>query len=116
MVFKTLRHVSLAIAIATPGWGLWAIDSARAVEREFTVTNLSNLDILKIYISPTNKQSIDRNVLGQSILASGNATKVQITNDNPICYHHLQAIFSNGQVWKSNTLNLCYLNSYTFTN
>jgi hypothetical protein len=116
MVFKTLRNVSLAIAIATPGWGLCAIDSARAVEREFTVTNLSNLDILKIYISPITKQSIDRNVLGQSILASGNATKVKITNDHPICYHRLQAIFSNGQVWKSNRLNLCYLNSYTFTN
>lgn len=116
MVVKTLRDFSLTIAIVTPIFGLLNVSSARAVEREFTIINQTNLNIVKIYISAANTHRSAEDVLGRGILATGNTTRVQVVNDSPSCYHNLRAIFSDGQVWESHRLNLCDLNSYTFTN
>lgn len=105
--------VALVLAISTVSINL---GSAIAGRQDFTVRNETSTDIVRIYVSTSNSNDWEEDVLGSDVLAAGSSTKINFSNSTQGCYHDLKAVFRDGDVLERRDLNLCELRSYTFTN
>ena len=105
------RILTLAIATVTINLG-----SAIAGRQDFVVRNETGTDIVRLYVSTSNTNDWEEDVLGRDVLEAGTYTKINFSNSTQGCYHDLKAVFRDGDVLERRDLNLCELGSYTFTN
>jgi hypothetical protein len=112
---KLFRYVTATLSLAISVVGI-NTGGATAGRQDFTVRNETSTDIVRIYVSTSNTNDWEEDVLGKDILEAGSSTKINFNNSTQGCYHDLKAVFRDGDVLERRDLNLCELRSYTFTN
>jgi hypothetical protein len=115
MTSKLFRYVTVTLAFSISAITT-NFSSAIAGRQDFTVRNQTSTDIVRIYVSTSNSNDWEEDVLGRDVLAAGSSTTINFSNSTQGCYHDLKAVFRDGDVLERRDLNLCELRSYTFTN
>jgi hypothetical protein len=112
---KSFRYVAMTFAVSISAM-TFNLSAAVAGRQDFIVRNQTNTDIVRLYVSTSNTNSWEEDVLDRDILEAGTSSKIRFSNSTQGCYHDLKAVFRDGEVIERRDLNLCELNSYTFTN
>jgi hypothetical protein len=112
---KLFRNIVMTVALSLPAITT-TFGSAIAGRQDFTVRNETSTDIVRIYVSTSNTNDWEEDVLGQDVLAAGSSTRINFGSSTQGCYHDIKAVFRDGDVLERRDLNLCELRSYTFTN
>jgi hypothetical protein len=112
---KSFRYLATTLALSISAVTL-NLSSALAGRQDFIVRNQTGTDIVRLYVSRSNTNAWEEDVLGRDVLESGNTTTIRFNNAAQECYHDIKAVFRDGDVLERRDLNLCELRSYTFTN
>jgi hypothetical protein len=80
----------------------------------FMLDNQSSYDIREFYASPVGVDNWEEDILGASILESGDAGRVTIADGRDVCEYDVRVVFSDGDVVEDST-DLCDTGSYTVT-
>jgi hypothetical protein len=114
MFQNTLRPVMIASALAVPLVSFLA-PPALADKSDFWVRNDSNNTISELYLSASNLDSWDNDLLGNVVLQSGDRFQVAFADtSNNNCLYDIRAVFSDGQVVEDYQVNVCNNDYYTF--
>ncbi|BAZ17339.1 hypothetical protein NIES4071_92170 [Calothrix sp. NIES-4071] len=90
--------------------------SARADRRNFTVVNKTGYSITRLFVSKSNTQDWEEDILGRHVLDSGEATDVSFSGFSAgECHFDIRAEFDDGEVAEGYKVNLCETDTYTFT-
>ena len=113
MLQKVFRPVMVAAAIAVPMVSLLA-QAALADKSDFWVRNNSHNTISELYLSASNLDAWDNNLLKSDTLASGDRFQVAFSDaaDNT-CLYDIRAVFADGQVVEDYQVNVCNNDYYT---
>ena len=114
MLQKFFRSVLVASAMAMPMVSLLA-QVALADKSDFWVRNNSNHTISELYLSASNLDAWDNDLLKSSTLQSGDRFQIAFGDgaDNT-CLYDIRAVFSDGQVVEDYQVNVCNNDYYTF--
>lgn len=90
--------------------------AARADRRNFTVVNKTGYPITHLYVSKSNAQDWEEDILGRNVLDSGESTDVSFNGySDGECHFDIRAEFDDGEVAEGYKVNLCETDTYTFT-
>ena len=111
---KKFRPVMVAAALAVPIVSLLA-QTALADKADFWVRNNSHNIISELYLSASNVDAWDNNLLKSETLKSGDRFQVAFADaaDNT-CLYDIRAVFSDGQVVEDYKVNVCENDFYAF--
>jgi hypothetical protein len=112
---KSFRYLTTTLALSVSAISI-NLSSALAGRQDFIVRNQTGTDIVRLYVSTSNTNDWEEDVLGRDVLQSGRATTIRFSDAQQGCYHDIKAVFRDGDVLERRDLNLCELRSYTFTN
>jgi hypothetical protein len=114
MLQSVLRPIMVASALAVPIVSLLA-QAALADKSDFWVRNNSNNTISELYLSASNLDSWDNDLLRSDTLQSGDRFQVGFGDDSSdTCLYDIRAVFSDGQVVEDYQVNVCDNDYYTF--
>jgi hypothetical protein len=88
---------------------------AFAEDLTFTLYNETSATLMYLYISPTNVDDWEEDVLGNDILDPGESGEVTIADDRRTCIYDILGVFDDGDQVEDYKINLCTLGSYSFT-
>jgi hypothetical protein len=92
--------------------------SAFADPRNFTVVNNSSLTITHLYVSTTDTQSWEEDILGKDVLGPGESWDITFSKydgDGGKCLYDIKAVGKEGQEGVQYKLNLCEITTFTWT-
>ncbi len=114
MLQKVFRPVMVAAAIAVPMVSLLA-QAALADKSDFWVRNNSHNTISELYLSASNLDAWDNDLLKSDTLPSGDRFQVVFGDaaDNT-CLYDIRAVFADGQVVEDYQVDVCNNDYYTF--
>ena len=104
-----LRAAGLASALL-----LLAPAAAQAEDLEFLLTNLSDSSVVGFYVSPTDTDRWEENLIAGGYLPSGNEIDVVIADGADTCMYDIRTEFEDGETTEDYDLDLCELGEYTF--
>jgi len=114
MLNKTLRHFAIASGLLLPLFSS-NIQAALADQRDFTVHNHTNYDIIKLYVSDSRTGIWEENLIPRgSYLPSGNYDSVYFHGSESSCVYDIKAVFRDGDVATKYNINLCRTTDFTF--
>ncbi|MBD3880590.1 hypothetical protein IFO70_02350 [Phormidium tenue FACHB-886] len=114
MLQKVLRPVMVASALAVSMVSVLA-PAALADKSDFWVRNDSENTISELYLSASNRDSWDNDLLGSTVLESGDRFQVTFGDySDSACLYDIRAVFSDGQVVEDYQVNVCNNDYYTF--
>ena len=110
---NALKKLSMSSAIAVSVIG-WLTPIVRANHLDFTLYNESSYSVFYFYVSPARSTSWGSDVLGRSVLKSGDSTKISFPNQDSSspCIWDVKAVFKDNTS-KENRVNLCESRSVT---
>lgn len=114
MLHKLVCHAAIASVFTLPFLAFTA-DKALADKADFQVYNDSNSTITELYVSESNHDSWDNDILGADVLATGSSINIVFgdTSSN-VCIYDILAIFADGQSVEDYQVNVCSNGGYTF--
>jgi hypothetical protein len=114
MLQKKIRPAIVAAALAMPIVSLLA-QAALADKSDFWVRNNSHNIISELYLSASDVDAWDNNLLKSETLKSGDRFQVAFADaaDNT-CLYDIRAVFSDGQVVEDYKVNVCENDFYAF--
>lgn len=86
--------------------------------RDFTLVNGSQVTIREVYVSPTDAQSWQEDVLGQDVLPPGERVNIRFNaNDADAgkCVYDIRVVGNNGAEGRMTQVNLCTTTTVTFS-
>lgn len=114
MLHKLVRHAAIAAVFTLPCLAFTA-EKALADKADFQVYNDSNSTITELYVSESNRDSWDNDVLGADVLAIGSSTNIVFSDTSAnVCIYDILAIFADGQSVEDYQVNVCANGGYTF--
>ncbi|HEY9647818.1 MAG TPA: hypothetical protein V6C88_15690 [Chroococcidiopsis sp.] len=115
MASPRFRTIALAAVLAAPLAAL-AAQTALASKDNFVVNNDTRANMVELYLSPSNRNSWDSNVLS-GVLRSGQSTRVSFSDPSPqVCLYDIMAVFADGRQVQDYQINVCANADYTFYN
>jgi ABC-type transport system substrate-binding protein len=110
-MMRNLRKDLLALAVIG---GLAAMATpAAADDLEFTLTNATSVSATEFYVSPTNVDNWENNLLDGKYLPAGNEVTVTIGDGRRTCTYDIRTIFEDGRKAEDTGIDLCQLGKYT---
>ncbi|MCJ2544451.1 hypothetical protein [Thermostichus vulcanus] len=109
-LMNMVRPVSLLLA---PLSALVA-SAVLAQDLQFTLYNETSSALVEFYISTSESDSWEENLIVTPIEAGSSAT-VTIADGETVCEYDIFGVFENGAEAEDYELNLCELGSYTYT-
>jgi hypothetical protein len=109
MQFRTLATVAAAAAlmVLTP-------TLASAAPQDFELTNATGYDLKNLYISPTTTNDWQDDVLGEDVLANGQAVKIHFPGGRgETCEWDLKVTYSDDSSHEWTNVNLCTISAVT---
>ncbi len=97
---------SAFVAVAAPTFG---------EDLAFMLINRTSVDLTGFYVSPSNTNSWDEDLLAETFLPAGFEVRVDIRDGLDVCDYDIRGVFADGEVVEDYKLDLCDLGSYTFT-
>jgi hypothetical protein len=108
------RTIVTALTLTLPLAALTA-QSALANKSNFRVYNDSSYNILELYVSASDRDTWDNDILGRDVLPSGSDIQVLFNGSSPNqCLYDIRAVFEGGQVLEDYQINVCQNTNYTF--
>lgn len=102
----SFKFLATAFAIA------FLSSAASADEIVFTLKNSSSFVVTEFYTSPSNVDNWEEDVLGNSVLGSGQSVRITIADGRRSCKYDLRFVFDDGDVVEDTT-DLCDTDTYT---
>jgi hypothetical protein len=91
--------------------GVWADDV-----RDITVVNKSGKPIMELYISASETDDWEEDVLGVDVLESGESVKIHFAGPVDTCLYDILATNAEGDEWLLPDVNLCETFTINITN
>jgi hypothetical protein len=111
--FWSLPLAALILAAAL----LVAPRNAFADPRDFTLINSSNITIVQVYVSASNRSSWEEDLLGRGVLLPGRSVNIRFSpNDRDAgqCFYDIRVVTSEGRESTMWEVNLCTTATVTF--
>lgn len=106
-----IRNILSAVSTSAILSGFAALP-ASAQDMQFQLINVSGFTVIEFYTSPVDVGDWEADILGSSVLPSGNKIFVNIADGRTQCDYDLQFVFDDGDVLYD-TVDICELGSYT---
>ncbi len=110
-----LQNLTATLALSVSALTMTA-SNAFAGAQDFVVRNQTGTGIVRLYVSESNTNDWEEDVLGRGTIEAGNSARINFNSGTQGCLHDLKAVFRDGDVLERRELNLCTLRTYTFTN
>src|SRR5690242_11369111 len=117
MVLARLMGATLAIAAAAT-LVVGTAQQALADPRDFTLVNGSGITIREVYVSTTDTQSWESDVLGADVLGPGHGVNIPfpaVDGDAAKCMYDIRVVGANGAERTMLAVNLCTTTTVTFS-
>ncbi|AFZ37932.1 hypothetical protein Sta7437_4468 [Stanieria cyanosphaera PCC 7437] len=86
---------------------------AEAHPLDFTFRNLTASPVSQLYVSSTNTDSWEEDVLGRDILSSGQSVDINFNGDYDSCLFDIKAVFPDDSYQEEYGFNLCETSQVT---
>ena len=113
MAASMLRNVLTAVLFTLPTFAV-GVQAAQAEDLVFTLYNKTSSVLTQFYVEPTSSSTWGEDLLNEDI-APGESATVTIADGKTTCTYGIRGGFKDGSVVERNSLNLCELGSYTYT-
>lgn len=93
LVKKRFASVAVAIALSLPAV-FWQSSAslAQTESATFTLTNMTDRDLLEFYASPPDEESWEEDILGEDILAPGESVDIVIDDAREDCFYDFMGV------------------------
>ncbi len=113
MALLTIRNLLTAVLFTLPTFAV-GVQAAQAEDLVFTLYNKTSSTLTQFYVEPTSSSTWGENILSENI-APGESAAVTIADGKTTCKYGIRGQFKDGAVVERDSLNLCELGSYTYT-
>lgn len=100
-----LRKTLLATAVAAAA--LTSSVAFAAGKQDFTLTNKTGYVINEVYVSPSQSDDWQNDVLGQDTLDNGQTVHIKFSRATQACEWDLKVTYTDGESAEWNNFNLC---------
>ena len=92
-VQKRFSFVGLAIALSLPAI-FWQTSAslAQTESATFTLTNMTERDLLEFYASPPDEESWEEDILGTDLLGPGESIEITIDDGREDCFYDFMGV------------------------
>ncbi len=87
---------------------------AQAEDLLFELVNDTSVALVELYISPTNVDNWEEDVLGSEVLLPGEAIDIVIADGRRDCVYDILGVFADDDEVEGYEVDLCELEGYTF--
>ena len=87
---------------------------AMAQDRRVTIVNNTGYTITNFYGSNKGADTWEEDILGQSVLPSGNSTSINFDDASGYCIFDFKAVFDDGTETVQTGVNVCEIGTFTF--
>ncbi|PWR23848.1 hypothetical protein [Zavarzinia compransoris] len=91
----------------------FASGTALAEDLAFTLKNATGVAVTEFYLSPSNVNNWEENLLGNDTLSAGDSIQVTVADGRATCVYDIKTVFKDGSNVDDRAINLCELGSYT---
>ncbi len=108
---KIIATVGLAFALVMGGLSVQARAEAK---QDFTLINKTGYEIKEVYVSPTNSNDWEEDVLGQGTLANSDKVEIKFHRAATGCKWDLKVVYTDdgsSAIWQG--INLCEVEKIT---
>ncbi len=113
MASSMLRNLLAAALITLPTFAT-GVQAAHAEDLVFTLHNKTSSVLTSFYVEPTSSSTWGDDILSEDI-GPGESATVTIADGKTTCNYGIRGGFKDGSIVERNSLNLCELGSYTYT-
>jgi len=109
MMMKTVLSVA-AIALLAAGGPAFA----QSGKQDFQLRNKTGYELKAVYVAPSKSDSWEDDVMGQDVLADGQAVNIHFNPKTNTCVYDLKVVYSDDDstaVWEK--INLCEIEKIT---
>lgn len=97
LVKKSFASVAAAIALSLPAIFWQSSPSlAQTESATFTLTNMTERDLLEFYASPPDEESWEEDILGADVLGPGESIEIVIDDAREDCYYDFMGVLGPG--------------------
>ncbi|MBS0456122.1 MAG: hypothetical protein JSS44_02155 [Proteobacteria bacterium] len=108
-------RTTLSSALAAIVFALALTGTANAADRHVKIINATRHTIVRFYASRTSTNSWEEDILGSSTLDPGEAARINIDDGSGSCVYDFKAVFNDGTALVRREVNVCEIESYTYT-
>ena len=106
-MIRTVVASTFALALA------W-VPMAQAQDLAFPLSNDTSVTLMELYMSPSNVDVWEEDMLGTSVLGAGETADVVIADGRSDCIYDIRGVLADGDVVEDWGVDLCDLGSYAF--
>ncbi|MGZ8362340.1 MAG: hypothetical protein ACXW3D_00640 [Caulobacteraceae bacterium] len=112
MTSSAARLIAAAVAVCA----ISAFGAANAAEnRHVEIDNQTGHTIVEFYASNVDENDWEEDILGRDTLDSGESVDVNIDDGTGHCMYDFKAVFSDGDTLIKRNINVCTVETYTYT-
>lgn len=113
-MFSASSNLRAAFAAAVLSSVLFAAP-ALAADRRVEIANDTSYMIVEFYASSVGENSWEEDILGRDMLAPGESVVIDIDDGSGHCLYDFKAVFEDGDELKKGRINVCEIESYSYT-
>ena len=106
LLSSTIFAVPMALATSTVAWAREDVT--------FDLYNQTSVNLVELYISPSNIDYWEEDILGNSVVRAGQAVSVTIADGRETCIYDIQGVFADSDIVEDYQIDICQLESYSF--
>ena len=90
------------------------VPAAQAQDLWFELWNDTSVTLMELYVSPSDSEYWEEDVLGMDVVFPGEGGEVMIADGLSTCIYDILGIFEDGDQLEDYGVDLCTLQAYTF--
>jgi len=107
-------HLRAGLAAALVSFTLLA-GPALAADRRVEIVNDTSYTIVEFYASNVGENVWEEDILGRDMLAPGESVVINIDDGTGHCLYDFKAVFEDGDELEKGRINVCEVESYSYT-
>ncbi|WP_404405738.1 hypothetical protein [Pelagibacterium halotolerans] len=104
----------LGLSLALTAILLTVQAQAQSYDRRVTIENFTSVTMTYFYASNVDRATWEEDILGNSVLPSGNSVVINIDDGSGYCLYDFRAIFADGSEAIRSGVNVCEVGVYTY--
>jgi hypothetical protein len=110
-----MKFKMITAAVMAAGFALLAPTAASAGKQNFTLENNTGYTIDEVYVSPTNVNDWQEDVLGQDTLDDGQSVDITFHRSEPGCIWDLKVVYDDKSSASWTKFNLCTISEISIS-
>ncbi|MES2034429.1 MAG: hypothetical protein V4466_09655 [Pseudomonadota bacterium] len=115
MISVSVRLRAAAAAAFISASALLAATPASAEDRRVNIINETSYTIVEFYASNVGENAWEEDILGRDMLAPDESVVIDIDDGSGHCLYDFRAVFEDGDELVKNRINVCQIESYSYT-